>query len=219
MGRGFERLGWLEKEKGQIQARGPGLGPRWSPWVSLLHTLPSSLPPRPWGLTPPSLLWSHQFSDRTPHQPLCSQASPPFSPGPSFPLLQPHSGCSVPLPFHNLTGKWVLVSRAHPGPRWSLGIIQEMSFLSTAHSLPEGSCLQGLHLCPLHPNHSFPAPNPPRGGWLQQRGRPWGLHLSRLCDPERDARQLPAFISICNYIFLVKAAIIILDLLHRLLCV
>lgn len=33
MGRGFGHLGWLEKEKGQVQPRGPGSGPGWSPWV------------------------------------------------------------------------------------------------------------------------------------------------------------------------------------------
>lgn len=120
------------------------------PGSSLLYTLPSSLPHRPWGFAPPSFLWSYQFSVRTPHQPLCSQASPPFSPWLGFSLTSTPLWLFCAPSFHSLTGKWVLVSQAHLS-HWSLGIIQEMGFLSTAHSLPEGSCPQGLHFLPTAP--------------------------------------------------------------------
>lgn len=112
MGRGFERLGWLEKEKGQIQARGPGLGPQMVPLGPLFCTpYPHPCHPDPGGLhLPPSFGLT---SSLTGHLTSPSAAKPalPSLQGPVFPLLQPHSAPS----FHNLTGKWVLVSRAHPG--------------------------------------------------------------------------------------------------------
>ena len=100
MGRGFGRLGWLEKEKGQIQARGPGLGPQMVPLGPLFCTpYPHPCHPDPGGLhLPPSFGLT---SSLTGHLTSPSAAKPvlPSFQGPVFPLLQPHSGCSVPLPF------------------------------------------------------------------------------------------------------------------------
>lgn len=123
---------------------------RGSPWVlSSAHpTLIAAT--QTLGLAPPSLLWSHQFSARTPHQPLCSQASPPFPPGPGFSLAWTPLWlfCAPSFPSHRGVGVHLAGTSQS---RWSLGIIQEMSFLSTAHSLPEGSYPQGLHLLPTAP--------------------------------------------------------------------
>ena len=100
MGRGFGHLGWLEKEKGQVQPRGPGSGPQMVPLGPLFctpyphpcHTDPGGLHLRlSFGLT--SSLSGHLTSPSAAKPDLLSLQ------GPVFPLLQPHCGCSVPLSF------------------------------------------------------------------------------------------------------------------------
>lgn len=151
MGSGFGSLGWQEKEKGQVQPWGPGLGPQRVPLGPLFCTpyphpatqtlgTCTSLPP----LVSPVLCQDTSPAHLQPSQPsLPSRAR-------FFPCLDPT--VAVLCPFLSQSHRGVGVHLAGTSQScWSLGIIQEMSFLSTAHSLPEGSCLQGLHLLPTAP--------------------------------------------------------------------
>ena len=128
-------------------AQGTWLGPDGPPGSSLLHTPPSS--PGPW-VASISLLWSHQFSGRTAHQSLHSQADPPFPPGPGVFLASPPLHCSAPSPFTASQGT-ERSPHGRIGVTLVLGIVLELSLLSTARSLPEGGCQQRLHLLPAAP--------------------------------------------------------------------
>lgn len=164
MGRGFGHLGWLEKEKGQVQPRGPGSGPQMVPLGPLFctpyphpcHTDPGGLHlPLSFGLT--SSLSGHLTSPSAAKPVLLSLH------GSVFPLLQPHCGCSVPLPFtvsqgsgcssHRhipVTGAWELSRKWVSYPQ--LTLCQKVA------------ARRVYTFCPLHPNHSSPRPplQPPR---------------------------------------------------------
>lgn len=156
MGRGFGHLGWLEKEKGQVQPRGPGSGPQMVPLGPLFctpyphpcHTDPGGLHLRlSFGLT--SSLSGHLTSPSAAKPDLLSLQ------GPVFPLLQPHCGCSVPLSFtvsqgsgcssHGhipVTGAWELSRKWVSYPQ--LTLCQKVA------------ARRVYTFCPLHPNHSCP---------------------------------------------------------------
>lgn len=104
MTRGWEGLRWAGAlgawggwRRRQVKSSPGDLAqPRWSPWV-LSSAHPTLIP---WTLVASiSLLWSHQFSARTAHQSLYSQADPPFPPGPGFFLASPPLHCSEPFLF------------------------------------------------------------------------------------------------------------------------
>lgn len=205
-------LGWPEKEEGQAQPRGPGLAemvpPATAPQV-LASACPTPIPAAQTLAVGIALLCSHQCSwqDTSPAPP--QQRQPPLSSRAQSSLAScPTPAVAVPRPFPSQPCRGVSSSlvgtsgHTRPGndPRTESPI---HGLLSARGRLPAVSTPSAcLHLLP---SPGPPPPQAPGGSRYSSAGGPVASTIYYCAIPNKMPGQLPGFISICNYIFLVKA--------------